>query len=52
MLQEKYAVLYYVSLILNNVLEENLALRIPPEFQSTIDDVIAQIKERQAYYGY
>ncbi len=52
MLQEKYAVLYYVSLILNNVQEENLALRIPPELQSTIDDVIAQIKEREIFYGY
>jgi TPR repeat protein/DNA-binding HxlR family transcriptional regulator len=51
-LQEKYMVLYYVTLIINNQLENNLMLRIPPELQTTIDDVITKIKERQKIYGY
>jgi len=50
-LQDKYMVLYYVTLIINNQLENNLLLRIPPELQTTIDDVIAKIKERQKIYG-
>ncbi len=52
MLQEKYTVLYYVSLLLNKSQDENLALRIPPELQSTIDDVMLKIKERAEFYGY
>ncbi len=51
-LQDKYMVFYYVTLIINNQLENNLMLRIPPELQTTIDDVIAKIKERQNFYGY
>lgn len=52
MLQEKYTVLYYVALLLKNHHEENLALRIPPELKSTIDDVISKINEREHFYGY
>ena len=52
MLQDKYVVLYYVSLLLNKSQDENLALRIPPELQSTIDDVLLKIKERAEFYGY
>ena len=51
-LQEEYAVLYYVTLILNNKTENNLLLKIPPEIQSTIDDVLNRINERQKYFGY
>ncbi|MFN8337504.1 MAG: tetratricopeptide repeat protein [Saprospiraceae bacterium] len=51
-LQDRYMVLYYATLIINNHLEDNLLLRIPPELQSTIDDVIAKIKQRQKIYGY
>jgi len=52
MLQQKYTVLYYVSLLLNKSQDENLALRIPPELQSTIDNVLLKIKERAEFYGY
>lgn len=52
MLQDKYAVLYYVNLLLTKSQDENLALRIPPELQSTIDDVLLKIKERAEFYGY
>jgi len=51
-LQDKYMVLYYVTLIIKNQLENNLMLRIPPELEGTIEDVIQKIKNRQAVYGY
>jgi hypothetical protein len=50
-LQEQYTVLYYVSQILNNKEDNNLRLRIPPELNSTINNVIEGIKAAQEYYG-
>ncbi|MDP2724607.1 MAG: AAA family ATPase [Bacteroidales bacterium] len=50
--QEKYAILYYVTLILNKVQDDNLFLKIPPELQSTIDDVLLKIEANQKLYGY
>lgn len=52
MLQEKYAVLYYVTLLLNDHKEENLLLRIPPELKTTIDEVMTKISEKEVFYGY
>lgn len=52
MLREKYLVLYYVTLLLTHPDDENLKLRIPPELQSTIDEVLVKIEERQKFYGY
>jgi FOG: TPR repeat, SEL1 subfamily len=52
MLREKYLVLYYATLLLVQPNDENLKLRIPPELQSTIDEVLAKIEERQKFYGY
>jgi len=51
-LQDKYSVLYYVCLLLNNKTEDNLELRIPPEIKPTIDEVLAKIDEREKFYGY
>ena len=51
-LQDKYSVLYYSCLLLNNKIEDNLELRIPPEIKPTIDEVINQIYEKQKFYGY
>lgn len=51
-LQDKYSVLYYACLLLNNITEDNLELRIPPEIRPTIDDVLANIDEKQKFYGY
>ncbi|PIQ33701.1 MAG: hypothetical protein COW63_05060 [Bacteroidetes bacterium CG18_big_fil_WC_8_21_14_2_50_41_14] len=51
-LQEKYTILYYVTLILNIVQDDNLFLKIPPELQSTIDDVLLKIETNQKLYGY
>jgi TPR repeat protein len=52
MLQEKYSLLYYVTLLLNEHQYENLLLKIPPELKSTIDEVIANIEEKERFYGY
>lgn len=51
-LQDKYGVLYYACLLLNNKTEDNLELRIPPEIKPTIDEVINKIYEKQKFYGY
>lgn len=51
-LQEKYSLLYYVTLILNESNDYNLLLKIPPELKSTIDEVIADIEEKERFYGY
>jgi len=51
-LQEKFTVLYYVTLILNKVKDDNLLLKIPPELKSTIDDVLKTIETKQKFYGY
>jgi TPR repeat protein len=51
-LQEKYTVLYYVCLLLNNKTDDNLELRIPPEIKPTIEEVLALIDEKQTFYGY
>ena len=51
-LRDKYAVLYYVSLLLNNKTVDNLTLRIPPEIQETINEVIKKLEEKQKFYGY
>jgi TPR repeat protein len=51
-LQEKYVILYYVTLLLNQVQDDNLLLKIPPEIQATIDEVLALIETQQKMYGY
>ena len=51
-LQEKYTILYYASQILNGKENENnLRLRIPPELQSALDDVLKNIKSEQERYS-
>ena len=51
-LQEKYAVLYYVVLLITNPNEENLELKIPPEIENTITEIMTFIKEKEQFYGY
>jgi len=51
-LQEKYKVLHYACLLLNKKTEDNLILRIPPEIQETINDVIKEITDNEKFYGY
>ena len=51
-LQEKYMVLYYVSQKLNGKENENnLRLRIPPELESTVKNVLKKIKAEQERYS-
>jgi adenylate kinase family enzyme len=50
-LQKKCTVLYYVSQILNGKANENnLTLRIPPELESTVQDVLNEIETQQKFY--
>ncbi len=51
-LQEKYLPLYYAVLILNHKTEDNLLLKIPPEIESTVNEIVEKIKEREKFYGY
>jgi hypothetical protein len=51
-LREQYTVLYYASQILNGKENENnLRLRIPPELQTTLEDVLQEIKAGQERYA-
>jgi hypothetical protein len=43
--------LYYATLLLTNPQDETLRLRIPPELQSTIDEVMERIKAQQLFYA-
>ena len=50
-LREQYAVLYYVSQILNGKdKEDNLRLRIPPELESTVESVLKRIEIQKKRY--
>ena len=51
-LKEKFIVFYYVTLIINKVIEENLELRIPPEVKETVNEVLEKIYSEQKKYGY
>ena len=51
-LQNKLKVMYYVCLLLNNKTNNNLLLRIPPEIQPTINEVINYIKKKEKFYKY
>jgi len=51
-LQNKFKILHYVSLLLNNKTNNNLCLRIPPEVKSTVDEVMNYIAEKEKFYGY
>jgi TPR repeat protein len=51
-LQAQYMALYYVSQILNGKEDDNnLKLRIPPELQTTVDDVLQRVKKEQIRYA-
>jgi hypothetical protein len=49
-LQSRYAPLYYAVRILANKEEDNLLLKIPPEIQETVNEIITLVKEKQAFY--
>jgi hypothetical protein len=43
--------LYYATLILNYKTENNLLLRIPQEVMPTVEKIVAEVKEKQAFYA-
>ena len=51
-LQNEMKALHYVCLLLNKKTENNLILRIPPEIQTTINEIIRYIEEKEKFYGY
>jgi ribosomal protein S25 len=51
-LQDKFTVLYYATLILNKVQDDNLLLKIPPELQRVLAEVLTKIETQQKMYGY
>ena len=50
--QDKYKVLYYACLLLNNKTENELILKIPPEVKQTVQDVVSYIEDKEQFYGY
>lgn len=50
-LRERYALLYYATLLLTNKTENNLELRIPPEVQPTVQEIVETVKEKNAFYA-
>ena len=50
-LRDKYQLLYYATLILNRKTENNLLLRIPPDMMPTVEKIVAEVKEKQAFYA-
>ncbi|WP_276966919.1 tetratricopeptide repeat protein [Chryseobacterium sp.] len=51
-LKEKYTVLYYVCMLINNHNEENLELKTPPEIENTIREILQIISTKEKFYGY
>ncbi|MDD3685750.1 MAG: hypothetical protein PHE56_03175 [Bacteroidales bacterium] len=51
-LQNRFNILYYVNLIINNIEVDNVTLKIPPEIESIVYSLINQIDEKQKFYGY
>jgi Flp pilus assembly protein TadD len=47
----KYELLYYATLILANETGDNLLLKIPPEVMPTVEHIVAEVKEKQAFYA-
>jgi hypothetical protein len=50
-LKTRYELLYYATLILMNKTEGNLLLKIPPEVLPTVEAIVADVKEKQAFYA-
>ena len=50
-LKEQFIPLYYATLLLENEgKDENVLLKIPSEILSTVQDIVASIKEKQEFY--
>ncbi len=50
-LQDKYSLLYYATLLLNNKDVENLELRIAPEVMPTVMEIVEKIKTDRKEYS-
>ncbi|MEZ0610625.1 tetratricopeptide repeat protein [Fibrella sp. WM1] len=50
-LQEAYTPLYYAVKILSDQADENFQLRIPPDVTPTVNIIVEQVREKQAFYN-
>lgn len=50
-LRDKYQLLYYATLILNNRTENNLLSRIPPDVMPTVEEIVEEVRKKQAFYA-
>jgi len=51
-LKDRYALLYYATLLLTNAdTAENITLRIPPEVMPTVLEIVEEVKTMQAFYA-
>ena len=50
-LRDKYQLLYYATLILIHEKQNNLLLRISPDVMPTVEKIVAEVKEKQAFYA-
>jgi TPR repeat protein len=50
-LKSRYELLYFATLILAQKTEGNLLLKIPPEVLPTVEEIVADVKAKQAFYA-
>jgi TPR repeat protein/energy-coupling factor transporter ATP-binding protein EcfA2 len=50
-LQAQFAPLYYATLLLCEETEDNVALRIPPEIVETVNEIVEEVREKNAFYA-
>ena len=50
-LKSRYELLYFATLILAEKTEGNLLLKIPPEVMPTVNEIVEDVKEKQAFYA-
>ena len=50
-LKSRYELLYFATLILMQKTEGNLLLKIPPEVLPTVEEIVADVKAKQAFYA-
>lgn len=50
-LRSRYELLYFATLILGGKTESNLLLKIPPEVMPTVNEIVEDVKAKQAFYA-
>ena len=50
-LKARYELIHYATLILAGKTDGNLLLKIPPEVMPTVNEIVEDVKEKQAFYA-